>query len=159
VSFDAGNSSDNVGIIIYEWDFGGETSGTGLIINHTYAHPGIYTVILRVKDAANNSDTDSIVITVLLDTDGDSMPDVSDVDDDDDGIPDAWEIENGMNPLNATDASQDNDGDGVTNLQEYKQHTNPNDYFSPLPLWIIGITVATIVGVAVVIYFVIVRKP
>jgi PKD repeat protein len=159
VSFDAGNSSDNVGIVSYEWDFGDETSGTGLTINHSYANPGTYTVTLKVKDAANNSDTDSIVITVLLDTDGDGIPDVSDVDDDDDGMPDAWEIENGLNPLNAADAPQDSDGDGLTNLQEYQQGTNPNDYFSPFPLWIIGVAVAAIIGVAVVVYLVKVRKP
>jgi parallel beta-helix repeat protein len=65
VNFDAGGSSDNVGIVSYEWDFGDGTTGTGEKTSHTYTNPGTYTVILTVKDAAGNSATRSITITVL----------------------------------------------------------------------------------------------
>ena len=65
VTFDAGGSSDNVGIVSYEWDFGDGTNGTGVIAYHTYTEPGTYVVTLTVWDAAGNSDTDSITITVL----------------------------------------------------------------------------------------------
>jgi PKD repeat protein len=65
VSFDAGNSTDNVGIVSCEWDFGDGTNGTGMSINHTYAEPGNYTVTLTVKDAAENEDTYFINVTVL----------------------------------------------------------------------------------------------
>jgi len=65
VSFDASASSDNVGIVSYQWDFGDGTTGTGKTTTHTYANPGTYTVTLTVKDAANNSATHSITITVL----------------------------------------------------------------------------------------------
>ena len=64
-------------------------------------------------------------LTGLLDTDGDGIPDIFDTDDDNDGIPDDWEIANGMNPLDPTDAQKDFDGDGLTNLQEFKNSTNP----------------------------------
>jgi hypothetical protein len=47
-------------------------------------------------------------------------------DTDGDGIPDAWEIANGLNPNDPTDAGKDPDGDGLTNLQEYQKGTNPN---------------------------------
>lgn len=43
-----------------------------------------------------------------------------------DGMPYAWEIANGLNPF-VNDANLDKDGDGFTNLQEYKAKTNPND--------------------------------
>ena len=48
------------------------------------------------------------------------------VDSDKDGIPDWWEMANGLDPLNPLDAVLDNDLDGFTNLQEYKNGTNPN---------------------------------
>ena len=64
VTFNGSGSTDNVGIVSYEWDFGDGTTGTGVIINHTYTEPGEYTATLTVKDTADNSATDSIVITV-----------------------------------------------------------------------------------------------
>ena len=47
------------------------------------------------------------------------------IDTDGDGIPDAWEIIQGLNPLNAADAALDADGDGQTNLAEYLAGTDP----------------------------------
>jgi len=64
VSFDASNSTDNMAIVSYEWDFGDGTTGTGKTTTHTYTEPGTYNVTLTVKDAADNSKTDSITITV-----------------------------------------------------------------------------------------------
>lgn len=60
-----------------------------------------------------------------LDTDGDGDPDVTDTDDDGDGMPDAFELTHGLDPLNAADASQDADGDGLTNLEEFQRGRNP----------------------------------
>jgi len=65
VNFDAGGSSDNVAIVSYEWDFGDGTTGTGKTTTHKYISPGTYTVTLTVKDAAGNTDTHSITVTVL----------------------------------------------------------------------------------------------
>jgi len=48
------------------------------------------------------------------------------LDSDGDGMPDAWEIANGLNPYDPTDAGLDPDGDGLTNLQEYLLGTNPH---------------------------------
>jgi hypothetical protein len=48
------------------------------------------------------------------------------LDSDGDGMPDAWEIANGLNPYDPTDAALDPDNDGLTNLQEYQLGTNPH---------------------------------
>ena len=40
-------------------------------------------------------------------------------DSDRDGMPDAWEKEHGLNPNDPSDHSQDRDGDGYANLEEY----------------------------------------
>jgi hypothetical protein len=46
---------------------------------------------------------------------------------DSDGMPDGWEVQYGLNPLDPSDAAQDNDGDGLTNLQEYQANTDPTN--------------------------------
>lgn len=48
------------------------------------------------------------------------------VDTDLDGMPDWWEAGNNLDPLYAGDALLDNDDDGYTNLDEYKNNTDPN---------------------------------
>jgi len=65
VIFDASGSTDNVGIVSYEWDFGDGTTETGITKNHIYTSLGKYTVTLTVRDLAGNTDTDSITVTVL----------------------------------------------------------------------------------------------
>jgi hypothetical protein len=54
-----------------------------------------------------------------------SVERLPDPDADGDGMPDAWEIAHGLNPNNSSDATQDPDGDGYTNLQEYQNGTDP----------------------------------
>jgi len=63
-TFDASASTDNMGIVSYEWDFGDGTTGIGITTTHTYTNPGNYTVTLTVRDAAGNIDTHSITVTV-----------------------------------------------------------------------------------------------
>ena len=157
VTFDAGESSDNVGIVSYEWHFGDGTTGTGATSTHTYTSPGTYTVTLTVKDAEGNSHMDEGVITVLRDTDGDGIPDTTDLDDDDDGMPDTWEIANGLDPLDASDASLDTDNDGLTNFEEYQEGTDPNvpnvepSPVEGFPLWILGVLVAAVIATTVIV--------
>ena len=60
-----------------------------------------------------------------IDTDSDGIGNNSDPDDDNDGMDDEWESQYGLSPLDASDASQDPDGDGRTNVQEYGDGTDP----------------------------------
>jgi hypothetical protein len=60
-------------------------------------------------------------LTVLVDTDGDRIPDV-------------WEIAHGFNPEDPSDGNVDTDGDGFTNLQEWLAGTDPRDLQSFLKI-------------------------
>ena len=72
------------------------------------------------------------------DTDGDGIDDGTEVangtspqlavDFDRDGMPDDWESHYGLDFANAADASEDPDGDGLTNLEEYNAKTDPTSF-------------------------------
>jgi PKD repeat protein/ABC-type transport system substrate-binding protein len=66
VTFDAASSSDNVAVVSYEWSFvdGTIQTLTGVSPSYTFDTMGVYTVTLTVEDAAGNSDTDTIEVTV-----------------------------------------------------------------------------------------------
>jgi len=65
-------------------------------------------------------------------------------------MPDTWETENELDPLNATDASLDPDGDGLTNLQEYQEDTDPNvSDAQAFPWWVLGVVAAVMIIIAV----------
>jgi len=95
----------------------------------------------------NNADTDDDNDDVLddvdafpldafefIDTDSDGVGDNVDDDDDGDGIADNWEIFYGFDPLLATDAHEDLDGDSISNLSEFVQDSIPTDASSITPL-------------------------
>ncbi|UCD92440.1 MAG: PKD domain-containing protein [Methanobacteriota archaeon] len=71
VTLNGGASSDNIGIVSYEWDFDASDGvsfsppdATGVSPTHTYGDNGIYIVTLQVKDTWGNSDTDTMTVTV-----------------------------------------------------------------------------------------------
>jgi len=66
VTFNASDSYDLDGSIMsYSWDFGDETNGTGVTVDHTYLIEENYTVVLNVtdNDGFTNSTFKSITIT------------------------------------------------------------------------------------------------
>ena len=77
---------------------------------------------------------------VSPDTDGDGLSDsdelfiyhtnTSSYDSDGDGMDDGWEIYYMLDPNDPDDANEDNDYDGLTNLEEYKLGTDPTKYDS-----------------------------
>tara|TARA_R110000765_G_scaffold168384_3_gene273422 strand:- start:54342 stop:60860 length:6519 start_codon:yes stop_codon:yes gene_type:complete len=67
VSFSGNQSSDDIGIVSYNWDFGDGISVTDADAVHTFATAGIFEVILTVTDEGGLQDTGAISITV---TDG-----------------------------------------------------------------------------------------
>lgn len=52
------------------------------------------------------------------------------VDTDGDGMPDEWEKKNNLNPKDASDGAKDADKDGYTNVEEFLNGTNPNEYLN-----------------------------
>jgi len=68
-TFDGTGSFDYEGeIVSYEWDFGDNTTATGAVVAHTYTAVGNYTVTLTVTDEANQTDTDTVLVEVVPDT-------------------------------------------------------------------------------------------
>lgn len=65
VKFNGSKSYDPDGVIVsYIWDFGDGTTGSGEIVQHTYAKDGNYSVTLNVTDDFGAYDTDECKVTV-----------------------------------------------------------------------------------------------
>jgi len=68
VQFDGSLSTDNVGIVNYTWTFtydSGPVQLWGATPTFVFVTPGVYDVTLTVTDAASNSDSDTVDITVV----------------------------------------------------------------------------------------------
>ena len=88
-------------------------------------------------DESVDTDGDGTGDNADLDDDADGLTDTLElyqlgtdpllIDSDGDGMPDGFEVNMQFNPLSAADAEWDADGDRETNLQEYRQGTDPND--------------------------------
>jgi len=66
VIFDASGSSDSDGnIVSYEWEFGEQTTGSGVTSTHAYSSEGNYTVTLTVTDNDELTNTTTKTITLI----------------------------------------------------------------------------------------------
>jgi len=100
----------------------------------------------KAEDANTDFDADGLSNLVEIssnfnpkdrDTDNDGLTDSAELDQhatsvinndtDNDGMLDGWELANSLDPLVDTDAYEDLDSDGILNLQEFKDNTNPTD--------------------------------
>jgi len=64
VDFSAIGSSDDEGIVSFDWNFGDGWGATGATCEHTYTIPGTYTARLTVEDAYGATDSASVTIAV-----------------------------------------------------------------------------------------------
>jgi hypothetical protein len=78
-------------------------------------------------------DPDEDGLTHLQEYQAKTAPDAADTDND--LIPDGWELDNGLDPLDASDASSDTDADGFSALEEYVSGDDPN-WFDSAPIGI-----------------------
>ena len=66
IVFDASSSTDPDGVLVsYQWDFGDQTTGSGVRVVKSYATGGAYTVRLTVTDDRNASNSTSQSVFVL----------------------------------------------------------------------------------------------
>ncbi len=79
----------------------------------TLDQAGTHTVSITVSDdeAASAEQTWSVTMDAQ--------------DQDQDSMPDTWETEHGLDPSNPDDAQEDPDGDGISNLEEFLNGTDP----------------------------------
>jgi hypothetical protein len=93
-----------------------KTSDSQYELSRSYDQIGKYlykvTAIDTLGNIAKTSEQSFWITSDLSDTDND-------------GIPDWWEQRYGFDPLDPSDAEKDEDGDGYSNIEEYKKGTNP----------------------------------
>ena len=109
---DGSASADNGQIDSYSWDFGDNTTKSGVTASHSYAENGTYNVTLTVTDAAGNSNSATQMVTV---TDNDTQSPVA-------ALSAPGSVTVGENvTLDASDSSDDG------NIVEYRWDFNGDD--------------------------------
>ena len=84
------------------------------------------TIDSDLDGTGNNADTDDDNDGVLDASDDYPLNSIYSKDSDNDGMPDAWETRYGLNPNDPSDATSDQDNDGVSALDEFLAGTIPS---------------------------------
>lgn len=63
ITLNGNHSTDNIGIVEYEWIINGKKR-YGETVEYEFTDPGVFDVILTVKDEAGNTESNSIIVTV-----------------------------------------------------------------------------------------------
>ena len=93
-----------------------ETELNGSNLNIRFLDPGDHIIVVRIFDEDGGKVTGNWTIQVVEDIDFDN---------DEDGMPRWWEVLNTLDDGDPSDASEDPDLDGLTNLQEFLNGTDP----------------------------------
>jgi hypothetical protein len=111
---------DTAGPTFFQWRLNGTdiagANGDSLLLNNIVkGNEGQYSVVVSNFNGSVTSDSASL----MVDSDGD-------------GLPDTWEMDN-FGGLTGQRSESDSDGDGVSNLDEFLDGTNPNSNTSLRP--------------------------
>ena len=85
------------------------------------AHDSDGDLVNNIDDAFPLDEAESV------DFDNDGTGNNADTDNDNDNLPDVYEMANNLNPFDRSDAQQDTDNDGSSNIAEFEAGTDPND--------------------------------
>jgi len=112
--------------ILYRWRRGGQTlSNATFLLNERVSFLPLTNLLVTtnynvvVSNAASTKSSGNAWVTVLVDDDGD-------------GLPDQWEIDCGINQATPNHGRADDDGDGLSNGEEYQCGTDPTHALSYL---------------------------
>ena len=77
VIFDGSGSSDDDGIVDYDWDFDDGSTSAGSTVTHSFDEAGVYRVGLTVEDNDGNTDVQRYFVSVSSDSDACGVDDGS----------------------------------------------------------------------------------
>ncbi len=106
-------TADGFGFGAFTWKQDGAVVGLTRTLTTTLDTIGVHTFTLQVV-AHGLTGTRAITVNIIADYDRD-------------GMPNDWELQYQLNPLDPADALNDPDGDGLTNIAEYRYGTNPRN--------------------------------
>jgi len=116
--FDASNRThSNYTIVLYHWDFGDNTTGSGRTIAHTYVRNGTYNLTLTITDSHNGCARDSTAVNITYFNSAPERPQV-------------W-VSSQENNFVFTVRSSDGDGDAIRFFFDWNDSTNATTPFFP----------------------------
>jgi|GEM_PF-1271156 len=105
------------GVLVQQTNIQGFNSASWISQGPLFLSAGVHDIEFRFQSQENPSGTDYGFLDNLR-----IVP--NDVDGD--GMRDSWELDNGLDPTDPSDAATDLDGDGLSNGDEFALGTNPN---------------------------------